>query len=145
MFEIESEATEIGFEANKMKSFNVEETRGIAARVVVDGRLGFAASSDLAATDKLVANVLESARHGEAIPAFRFPDPQPGPQVQVYDPALAALPTDRLIEMGQEMIAIIPEADPDTRGNVGLERRGRQVTDGLLWPALRRLPSAFLT
>jgi PmbA protein len=75
VFEIESEATKIGFEANRLKSFEVDETRGVAARVVVDGRLGFAASSDLGATDRLIANALESARHGDAVP-FRFPDPR---------------------------------------------------------------------
>jgi len=127
VFEIESEATKIGFEANQMKSFNVEETRGVAARVVVDGRLGFAASSDLDATDKVVANALESARHGDAIPTLHFPAPRPGPQVQVYDPALAALPTERLIEMGQEIIATVLEADADAHVNVDLVRRVRKT------------------
>ena len=74
VFEIESEATKIGFEANQLKSFEVEEARGIAARVVVNGRLGFAASSDLDATDKLITNALESARHGDAI-SFDSPPP----------------------------------------------------------------------
>jgi len=127
VFEIESEATKIGFEANQVKSFNVEETRGVAARVVVGGRLGFAASSDLDATDKVVANALESAQHGDAIPTLRFPAPQPGPQVQVYDPALAALPADRLIAMGQEIIATILEADADAHVNVELVRRVRKT------------------
>jgi len=122
VFEIESEATKIGFEANRMKSFEVEETRGVAARVVVNGRLGFAASSDLDATGKLVANAIESARHGGAIP-FCFPAPQPGPVVQVYDPELAALPTERLIEMGQEMTATVLEAEPEAHVNIDLERR----------------------
>ena len=127
VFEIQSESTSIKFEANRLKTFVVEETRGVAVRVVVDGRLGFAASSDVDATDKIVANALESARHGDAL-AFNFPAPQDGPQVQVYDPELAALPTERLIEMGQEMIATILEADPDTHVNVDLERGVRRTT-----------------
>jgi PmbA protein len=127
VFEIESEATKIGFEANRMKSFNVEETRGVAARVVVDGKLGFAASSDLDAADRVVTNALESAQHGDAIPSLRFPGPQPGPQVQVYDPALAALPTERLIEMGQETIAAILDADEAAHVNVDLVRRVRKT------------------
>jgi PmbA protein len=126
IFEIESEATRIVFEANRLKSFEVEETQGVAVRVVVDGRLGFAASSNPEATDKLIANALESARHGDALP-LRFPQPQPGPQVQVYDSALAALPMERLIEMGQEMIAIILEAEPEAHAKVYLERRVRQT------------------
>ena len=118
VFEIDSEATKISFEANRLKSFEVEETRGIAARVVVNRRLGFAASSDMGteAIDKLIVNVLESAQHGDEIICV-FPDPQPGPQVQVYDPKLAALPPERLIEMGREMIAPILEVEPDAHVN----------------------------
>ena len=127
VFEIESEATKIKFEANRLKAFEVEETRGMAVRVIVDGRLGFAASSDIEATDKLIANALESARHGDAL-TFNFPAPQVGPLVQVYDPELAALPVERLIEMGQEMIASILEVDPDAHINVDLSRRVRQTT-----------------
>jgi len=126
VFEIKSEATKIGFEANQLKSFEVEETQGVATRVVADGRLGFAASSDTGedAAGKLVANVLESARHGDVIP-FHFPASQPGPLVQVYDPELAALPTEQLIEMGREMIAIVLEADSEAHVKIDLERRVR--------------------
>jgi PmbA protein len=127
VFEIESEATKIGFEANRLKSFEVEETQGIAARVIVGGRLGFAASSDVTARDKLVANVLESARHGDEIP-LRFPGSQPGPPVQVYDPRLARLPTDRLIEMGEEMVATVVGADEGAVVNIELTRRVRETT-----------------
>jgi len=127
VFEIESEATRIGFEANQLKSFEVEEARGMAARVVVNGRLGFAASSDLDATDKLITNVLESARHGAAI-SFDFPAPRPGPPVQVYDPELAALPAEQLIEMGQEIITTVLEAEPEAHVKVDLERRVRRAS-----------------
>ena len=62
--EVLNERTMVGFEANRLKSSQVKETRGIAVRVVKDGRMGFAASSDLSAPEKLVANVLESAAFG---------------------------------------------------------------------------------
>jgi PmbA protein len=126
VFEIESEATRIGFEANQLKSFEVEETAGAALRVIVEGRLGFAASSNLEASDQLVANALESAQHGDVLD-LRFPMPQPGPEVQVYDQELAALSIDRLVEMGRELIAILREADADANVKIDLERRVRRV------------------
>jgi PmbA protein len=126
VFEIESEATRIGFEANELKSFEVEETAGAALRVIVDGRLGFAASSNLEESDQLVANALESAQHGEALP-LNFPAPQPGPEVQVYDEELAGLPIDRLVEMGRELIAILREGDADAHVKIDLERRVRRT------------------
>ncbi|MBN1954038.1 MAG: TldD/PmbA family protein [Anaerolineae bacterium] len=127
VFEIENESTQIGFEANKLKSFQVEETRGIAARVMLDGRLGFAASSDLSAVDRLIENTLESARHGDALP-LRFPLPQPGPTPQVHDPQLAALSTDRLIEIGQEIVDIVLAVEGGAHVNVNLERGARCTT-----------------
>ncbi|MGD9029298.1 MAG: DNA gyrase modulator, partial [Anaerolineae bacterium] len=126
IFEIESEATNIGFRANKMKFFEVEETQGVAARVIVGGRLGFAATSDVTAHDKLEANVLESARLGDQV-RLRFPAPQPGPSVQVYDPRLAQLPTERLIEIGEEIVVTLLEADDEAVVNVDLTRRLRET------------------
>jgi PmbA protein len=127
VFEIDSEATEIGFEANKLKSFKVEETQGVAARVLVDGRLGFAASSDVTSTDKLVENVLTSARYGDPVP-LRFPEYAAGPEAKVYDPELADLSIDRLIEMGREMIETVHEADEQANVRVDLTRRVRKTT-----------------
>ena len=63
---MQSESTKVSFEANKLKSSQVEETRGTAVRLVKDGRLGFAASSDESAMAKLVSNALESAEIGRA-------------------------------------------------------------------------------
>jgi len=127
VFEIDSEATEIGFKANKLKSFEVEETQGLAARAVVDGKLGFAASSDVTAVDELVENVLASARLGDEIP-LQFPDPQPGPEVAVYDPELASLSTERLVEMGNEIVETILQADGEASVEIDLSRRVRETT-----------------
>jgi PmbA protein len=127
VFEIQSEATKIGFEANKLKSFEVEETQGVAARVVADGRLGFAASSDVTAVDQLIENVLASAQLGDEIP-LHFPEPQPGPSVEVYSSELATLPASRLIEMGREMVEIMLKADEEANVGIDLTRRVRETT-----------------
>lgn len=118
---IQSESTKVGFEANRLKSSQVEETKGLAVRVVKDGRLGFAASSDATATEKLVSNVLESAAFGDEIP-IAFPGPQTGPDVSTYDQSIVELPVARLVEMGQEMIDILLQVEPDLRVIVELER-----------------------
>jgi PmbA protein len=127
IFEIQSEATKIGFEANTLKSFEVEETQGIATRVVAEGRLGFAASSDITALNQLIKNVLASAQLGDKIP-LQFPQPQRGPSVQVYSPELATLPPSRLIEMGKEMVDTILQADEEANVSIDLTRRVRETT-----------------
>ncbi len=118
---VQSESTTVSFEANRLKSSQVEQSQGLAVRVVKDGRLGFAASSDQSAADKLVRNVLESAAYGDRVP-IHFPEPQPAPEVATFDRTIAELPMPRLVEIGQETIDPILQVEPDARLNVTLER-----------------------
>ncbi len=125
--EVNSESTEVGFEANRLKSSQVEGTTGIAVRVVVDGRLGFAASSDASALDKLMTNALESAAYGDSVP-IAFPKPQGAPEVRTYDQAIVDMPIPRLVDIGEEMIAYLREIEPDAQINATLERGVQHVS-----------------
>ncbi len=118
---VQGESTTVGFEGNRLKNSQVEETRGVAVRVVKDGRLGFAASSDEAATGKLMSNALESAAYGEEIP-MAFPAPQSAPEVRTFDQAIAELSIPRMVEIGQEIIELILQIEPDTHIDLDLER-----------------------
>jgi PmbA protein len=126
VFFVENEVTKVGFEANVLKSAEVEETRGVALRVVADGRLGFAASSDLSVEDRLISNALESARYGDALP-LRFPGPQSGIPVKIFDERVTTLSIERLIEIGREMVDLVRGADPDAHVGVNLERGVRRA------------------
>lgn len=121
VLEVQSESTTVGFESNRLKSSKVEETSGVAVRVVRDGRLGFAASSDPRATEKLVENALATAAFGDAVP-IQFPGPQPAPQVRTYDQTLVELSVARMVEMGQQIIALVREVEPEAQVNVDLKR-----------------------
>jgi PmbA protein len=125
--DVESESTEVGFEANRLKSSQVEGTKGTAVRVVVDGHLGFAASSDASALDKLMTNALESAAYGDSVPIV-FPGPQDAPQVRTYDQTIVDLPIPRLVEIGEEMIDCLQEIEPDAQINAALERGVERVS-----------------
>ena len=122
-----NETTTVNFEANRLKTSKVEETAGIAVRVIKNGRLGFAASSDLTATDRLVRNALESAAYGDPVPLV-FPGSQPGQDVRTFDAAIADLPVARMVEIGQEVIAYLREIDPDVLLNITLRRGVNQAT-----------------
>ena len=119
--QLRSEATTIEFEANRFKTSKVEETSGIAARVVCNGRLGFSASSDEKALDRLVTNVLESAAFGDQVP-ITFPGPQAASKVKTFDPAIPELPVARLVEIGQEIVDLIMAVEPAAQVNVILNR-----------------------
>jgi PmbA protein len=125
--ELHSEVTVVGFEANRLKSSRVEETRGMAVRVVKDGRLGFSASTDPSAVDKLVTNVLESAAYGDEVP-LSFPAPQPAPAVTTFDQTIGELPVGRLVDIGREILAPLLEVEPEVRVNLELQRGVEHVS-----------------
>lgn len=124
--QIRNEATTVRFEANRFKTGTVEETSGIAVRVVRNGRLGFSASSDEKALDRLVTNVLESAAFGDEVP-IAFPGLQAAPQVKAFDPAIPELSVARLVEIGQEIVDLILSADPEVRVTAVLNRSVQQI------------------
>jgi PmbA protein len=118
---LKSESTTVEYEANKLKTSKVEQTQGVAVRVVRKGRLGFAASSDEKAVNKLMANALESAAYGDEVP-IQFPAPQAVPEVVTYDQTLAEFPIPRLVEIGQEILDLLLPGDPEARINITLNR-----------------------
>src|SRR5512146_602686 len=78
---LQNEKTTIEYEANQLKTCTVAETKGTAVRVIRNGQLGFAASTDDTVMEKLAANALESAAYGDKAP-FSFADLKPAPTVQ---------------------------------------------------------------
>jgi PmbA protein len=118
---LQNEKTTIEYEANQLKTCTVAETKGTAVRVIRKGQLGFSASSDDKAGDKLAANALESAAYGDKAP-FSFPDPQPGPAVRTFDQSIADLPIARLVEIGKEILDLALPVDSNIRCNISLER-----------------------
>ncbi len=118
---IEAESTTVEYEANRFKTSKVEQTQGMAVRVVRKGRLGFSASSDEGALEHLIANALESAAYGDEIP-LQFPAPRPTSSVKTYDPKIAEFPISRLVEIGQEILNILLPIEPEARINISLDR-----------------------
>src|SRR5512142_153889 len=104
--ELDNEVTSVEFEANKLKTSRVEETRGIAVRIVRHGRLGFAAATDRNAVNKLASHVMESASYGDSIP-LHFPGQQESPAVRNCDPLIAEMPVADLAELGQHMVEML--------------------------------------
>jgi len=118
---LQNETTTISFEANQLKSSSVAQTMGTAVRVVRDGRLGFAASSDENATIKLASNVLESAAYGDRL-ALNFPSARPAQKVRTFDQKIVDLSIPRLVEIGREILDLIIPDEPDARVNLNMTR-----------------------
>jgi PmbA protein len=118
---LQNEKTTVEYEANQLKNCSVAETKGTAVRVIRKGLLGFAASSDETAFDKLAAHALESATFGDKA-QFSFPDTKPASIVRTFDKVVADLSIGRLAEIGQEILDLVLTVEPEARCNISLER-----------------------
>jgi len=118
---VQNESTTVEFESNRLKTSKVEETRGVAVRVVRNGRLGFAASSDEGAAKKVISNALESAMYGDVVP-LQFPEAQPAQKVITYDDRIVEMPVARMAEMGQQILDMVLPVEPDAQVNISLRR-----------------------
>lgn len=126
VYSITSTATPVSFEANRLKQLHTKEIRGLALRVVVNGRIGLASTTRLDRPERLVETALEMARYG-AKAYFTLPVRDGLPKVQVYDPTLANLPVEELVEMGQEMIDRVRAYDPSILCNADLKVVARTI------------------
>ncbi len=113
------ETSRVGFRANRLRSVQIQEFEAQAARVLSDGRLGHASTTDVeTGQDALIDRAMRSAQHGKPV-GIMFPSTRV--EMAAADPALSNLTSTELAALGEEMIAIIRQADP--RAKVDLEIR----------------------
>jgi PmbA protein len=103
VFSIASRETPVSFEANRLRELQTKEVRGLALRVVANGRVGLASSTRWGDPADLVASAMNMARYG-AEARFELPKQHPLPTVRVYDSAVDNLSVEQLAVMGQRMI-----------------------------------------
>jgi len=122
VFAVQSEETPVRFEANRLKEINARQTNGVALRVIVDSRIGFASSTKPGDVQALVEAAVETAPFG---PEAHLDLPRDGqaPDVDVYDPDIEALPVDQMIEVGQALIDAVRAVEPELLCD-GYVRRG---------------------
>ncbi len=111
IFSISSRETPVSFEANRLKELQTREVRGLALRLVVNGRLGLASSTRWGDPAELVASALDMARYG-AEARFDLPGQRTLPRVRIYDPAVEALPVEQLVSIAQRLVDRVRSSEP---------------------------------
>ncbi len=103
VFAVETEEMPVTFEANRLKQLKTRRTRGIALRVIAGGRIGLASTTLLENPEALVRDALAVAEFG-AQAGFELPHTIQASSPAVFDPAVASLTVDQMVETGQRMI-----------------------------------------
>ncbi len=126
VYEIRSQQRPLRFTGGVLESIKATETAGRALRLIRDGRLGFATTTDLADGATLARNALESAQFGDAV-SFRFPALPAAPAALAWDEEVARLDDEALVALGEEIIAGVQDAGPALQVNLRLDRRVEEV------------------
>jgi PmbA protein len=111
VYRITSEETQVRFEANRLKELQTNQSTSLALRIVKDGRVGYATTSGAVDAPGLVQNAVETAAFGAAA-KFQLPARTKYPRVEIDDPAVAAVPIQDMVGLGEEMIAAITDHTP---------------------------------
>ena len=119
--------TPVSFEANRLKNITTREAWGLALRVIKDGRIGFAAGNGATDLQALADAAAETAQFG-AQAHFDMPGRADYPTVEVFDPAVEALPVDQLVQAGQSAIDQVVRRTEGLLCDASVRRRVASVT-----------------
>ncbi|MDP2660743.1 MAG: TldD/PmbA family protein [Dehalococcoidia bacterium] len=121
VFYMEAESIPVGFENNRLKHLQARQTKGLALRIVKNGRIGFASTTDLRTPASLVEAALEVARFGPEA-HFQLPGPSSYTPVKVYDPAVEGVPLEQMIDLGQTLIDKVLSHNSDLVCQAGVSK-----------------------
>ncbi|HHS50362.1 MAG TPA: TldD/PmbA family protein [candidate division Zixibacteria bacterium] len=103
VFYVKSHSTEIGYEGWKLKRSSVVQKEGYSLRVVKNGKIGFAATTDPNGIDQMIDNAVATAEFGEQVD-IQFPGAQEFKRPDIFDEAVTALSIEDLIGYGKTFI-----------------------------------------
>lgn len=121
---LSSQNTPIEFENNRLKSLQTKATQGIALRLIVNGKLGFASSTDLTRLEDLVDAAIQTAEIGDPV-EFEFAsqiDLTPPPETSFTPPT-----SQDLVAIGQDLVEQVHAYNPDILVSIGFSTRQSQV------------------
>lgn len=123
---IEEESIPVQFGNNEVKRINSKKTLGVTLRVIdQEGRMGFVSGTQLD-REALIQQAMTSAKYGDKTEIV-FPNEQQTEEVQCYDPKVANLTTEEMVEQGQQILTIIQELDPSITCDLMISKEIQRV------------------
>lgn len=123
VYYLQSQDTPIEFENNRLKSLSTKATQGVALRVICNGKMGFASSTDLTRLDDLVAAAVQTSEIGD--PAeFEFANDL---QIAAEKSDFIPPPTQDLVDVGGRLIEQVHDYNSEILVDVSFHVRAGLV------------------
>ena len=106
VFTVSSEETPVQFEANRLKHIQSKQSTSVALRIVRQGKIGYATTTELGDTQNLVNNAVETAQFGMTA-RFELPSLTAYPKVDIFDPDVESIPVEEMVKLGEELITTV--------------------------------------
>jgi len=121
VFRISLDETPVQFEANRLKHIQSKQSSSVALRIVRQGKIGYATTTEQGDSQNLVNMAVETAQFGMSA-KFELPSLTSYPDVEVFDPDVESVPVEKMIELGEELIATVRGHTPDIVCEAGVTR-----------------------
>ena len=121
VFVVTSEETPVQFEANRLKHIQSRQRQIVALRIIRKGRVGYSVTTNTGDISSLVDSAVETAEFG-AKAKFELPALANYSQIDTYDPGVEAVPLEKMISLGEEMITAVRGNTADIICEGGVDR-----------------------
>ncbi|RKZ32368.1 hypothetical protein DRQ33_06020 [bacterium] len=120
VFFIESTSRAIGFKGWKIRSSESTRECGYGVRVIVDGRVGTAATTDTApdALQHMLDDAIAAAKFGEELD-LKFPGEDTFPALEVYDASVRDVDIPALADAGKKLMGRLEKYKGDCDAELG--------------------------
>ena len=106
------------YEDDKLKRVNVSQTTHLGVRVIVQGKLGSAHTTDPQEANATVERAVALAEFGSEA-KFDFPGAAPSRQVKTYDPVIEKTTSEELVAAGGQMLELVKAYNPEIKVGAG--------------------------
>lgn len=120
LFAVSSEETQVHFETNRLKHIQTKQSSSLALRIIKEGRIGFALTTDPESRD-LISSAVETARFG-MLAKFDLPALTSFSPVDTYDSSVKSVSLPEMVRLGNELVATIISHTPDLICEAGINR-----------------------
>jgi PmbA protein len=129
VFSSEVDSTIVKFRAGKFHARETNLTHGFGLRVLRNGRVGFASTTDPDRAEEVVDAALAAASYGRAV-RFQMPHRADPAEVKTFDNRVIMMPAERLIESGRELCDAVAARVPDLKLDLTISKEYREVAIG---------------
>jgi PmbA protein len=126
VFSLNSLNTDVEYEAGRLKNLSNTEETGLALRLVSDGRLGFATTTKVDDTDKLIDDALETATCGEKV-EYGFGGKAQTGSISTRDARVAELSIEEMMKRSEDAIAKIQDYEKEIKASSGTSRNVQTI------------------